>query len=133
MKVHWMYTLIFIALVISGILLYFPEIRHYITGGYSLVISKIHKYIGIAAIPMLGVFWVNLWNSQSKMKRWQIAHTRIVLVSGVLFIISGINIWFVRGLTDTIYDMSVTVHQVLTFIVMAVLIAHLIMIRLEEW
>lgn len=132
MRVHLAYTLCFLSLAATGFLLFFPDLRMALTSGYSLVIGRVHKYAGAAAVPVLLVFGRTLVQSQSDPTAWRRAHSWLVVGTGALLAVSGVVLWFPTYFSEVLVNASTLSHQALTFVVVPLFILHLIMIRVTR-
>ncbi len=129
MRVHLAYTLCFLSLAATGFLLFFPDLRMMLTSGYSLVIGRVHRYAGAAAVPVLLVFGRSLVRSHGNPTAWRRAHSWLVIGTGALLAVSGVVLWFPTQFSEVLVNVSTMSHQVLTFVVVPLFILHLVMIR----
>lgn len=129
MLAHGIYMLVFLVLVVTGVLLYSPDLRIMLTSGYSLLISKIHKYAGVAAVPSLAAYGIPLVRNRTEPARWQRVHIIFVFASGALFILTGFALWCITNTHVVLVDMSLWIHRILTVLAMGFVCMHVIFLR----
>ncbi len=129
MLLHWAITIAFFMLLMSGFLLLYPELRLELIGGYSLTLINVHKYVAIAYVPLVLVYLWNLYMVYTTLGLWQKIHIAAVSIFGALLVISGFGVWFYRDLPYRVVADSSSVHDIMTFLVIPVLLIHLTQIR----
>lgn len=131
---HTAHLLTFLLLLITGVLLFAPSLRAAIVGGYSLLIRQTHRWGGVAfvALPLLLVLRFGPRNvfvpplERTLRTLWQAAHTGATLLLGLIFTATGFIMWGKQSLSDSLVDGSTWLHDSLTYIAAAMLVAHLL-------
>lgn len=129
---HTVHVLTFAALLATGLLLFVPALRETLTGGYSLWISAIHRWGGIAyvllpAIVVLrgGVRATLVGDRPATIRgRWQGVHVAITAAMTLLFTVTGFVLWARRSVPDGLLDASQALHDWLTWAALILLAAH---------
>lgn len=156
---HWIHTAAFLALIVTGAILFFPGIGAPAEGGVTRIIHRIAVVIFVVA-PVVYIFlnprmalhfiketltwgkddidWVQaaplyyFGGDEKKMppqghvntgqKMWQL----IVLGTGVLFLVSGFIMWFLKDIVSpSIFQWSVIVHDVAFLLAFLMLLVHI--------
>ncbi|MBN2462309.1 MAG: cytochrome b/b6 domain-containing protein [Dehalococcoidia bacterium] len=156
---HWIHTTAFIALIVTGAILFFPGIGAPAAGGVTRVIHRIAVVIFVVAPvvycflnPKMVVHFIKetlTWGkddiewaqaapiyyfggAEEKMppqghvntgqKMWQV----IVLGTGVLFLVSGFVMWFLKDIVSPgIFQWSVIIHDVAFLLAFLMLLVHI--------
>ena len=155
---HWIHTAAFLALVITGAILFFPGIGGAASGGMTRLIHRIAAVIFVAA-PVIYFFtnprmtlhfiretltwskddlgWVRAAPSyyfggpedrmppqghvNTGQKMWQL----ITLGTGVLFIATGLIMWFFKDAVSTyVFQGCVIIHDIAFLLVFLMLLVH---------
>jgi formate dehydrogenase subunit gamma len=156
---HWIHTIAFLVLIVTGGILFFPGLGAPAAGGMTRLIHRIAAVLFIAAPVIYAVFnprmtlhfiketltwgiddfgWAEaaplyyFGGGEEKMppqghvntgqKIWQV----IVLGTGVLFLISGLVMWFFKGtITPEAFQWCVIVHDVAFILAFLMLLVHI--------
>lgn len=131
---HALHTLTFAVLLGTGLLIYLPELRAAVTGGYSQWIRSGHRWAGVAfgALPLLvvAIFGPRAVFApparHTARTRWQGLHTVATVAIGVAFAASGFILWNPDSVSIRLLDASQTVHEWLAYTVTVLLGLHLV-------
>ncbi|MFQ5352002.1 MAG: cytochrome b/b6 domain-containing protein [Candidatus Binatia bacterium] len=140
-RLHLWYSAVVLVLIFSGLPIQFPDLRAKLIGGYGSSIAAVHEWTGVAmtVLPVLafavapsrafetirlrswrrddfGLHAVNLW---------------FTLVSGAVFIISGLLMWFPASMSDAVLDVSAELHRAFAYVLYAAVPLHLISSRVR--
>ncbi len=146
-RTHLVHVASFLLLLGTGILLFWPTARGLLIGGYSLVIRRIHLWLGIpfvlAPLPLLGQFARRALDSampgiapskaQMWLTRWRWAHTTLTLAAAAIFAITGWIIWPPSNFDQSVVDWSHALHLWLTYAISAVLVVHVAVVVLLRY
>jgi cytochrome b subunit of formate dehydrogenase len=132
---HVVHTLTALALIATGLLIGFPDLRARLLGGYGRELADIHVWTGSAfiAAPALALALVgaSLYRDLRRRLgppdpfRWKKFHILLTLVGGALLTASGILLWLDTGLPLAVSDAALAVHEWLTYVLAAALPVHL--------
>jgi cytochrome b subunit of formate dehydrogenase len=132
---HIVHALTALALIATGLLIGFPDLRARLLGGYGRELADIHVWTGIAfiAAPALALALVGASLYRDLVRRlgppdpfdWKKFHILLTLAGGVLLTASGILLWLDTGLPLAVSDAALEVHEVLTYVLAAALPVHL--------
>ncbi len=132
---HWGHTLLVLILLVTGALIFFPEVRLFLFSGYSLVFSQTHRYSGALYIPVTFAFIAIALKNGNKRRdipagimSWKRTHIKILFITTIAFALSGISLWFSTLVSTRLLDVSAIIHQVFTLILLMILLLHLILI-----
>lgn len=144
--VHAVATLL---LVVTGLLLYFPELRGAAIGGYGRRILDFHLWGGVVSVlvPLAAAGLVARALLEDLSRRlgppdpwgWSKTHIVLSLVVTAGLAVSGFMIWFDDALPRAWNEPSHWVHDVLTVAIIVALPLHLIasrrkiVSRVREW
>src|SRR5512139_4088563 len=127
---HTTHLVTFVAVFVSGVLLFAPSLRAVFTGGYSLLIRDLHRWGGVAfaVLPLLvivicgprKVFHRPLRRGMRRL--WQGTHTLLAVLMSLTFTVTGFVLWGERALSENVVDVSRVIHDWLTYAA-AVLVA----------
>lgn len=156
---HWIHTVAFVVLMITGAILFIPGLGGIAAGGWTRIIHRVAA-IALAAGPIAYFFtnprmslhfiketltwgkedlgWVKaapdyyFGGEEEKMppqghvntgqKMWQL----VVLGTGVVFVLSGAVLWFLRDtVSATIFRWCIVVHDVSFIFAFAMLLVHI--------
>lgn len=131
--VHTVHLLTFIVLFVSGVLLFVPDLRAAVTGGYSLIVRQSHRWGGVAffLLPLLvmlrfGVRSVFAPPGKRTLRTlWQGLHVALTLLIGLVFTATGLVMWAARSVPDWVLDPSRDLHDWLTYVVGVLVLLHL--------
>jgi cytochrome b subunit of formate dehydrogenase len=131
---HTAHLLTFLLLLATGLLLFLPGLRALITGGYSLVIRETHRWGGVAFVVLPGVLVLPCGvrrvfavpGQRTGRKLWQGMHTSVTVLTGAMLALTGFILWGKRLFPEGIADSSLTAHDWLTFVGVAVLGMHVL-------
>lgn len=120
---HAAHLVTFMVLLVSGVLLFVPDLRAAITGGYSLVIRKTHCWVGVTfvVVPVLIVLRYGIRTTFASPERrtartvWQGLHVAITVAMGILLTLSGFVLWGKALVGDPVVEASRIVHDWLTY------------------
>lgn len=123
LALHSVHLVLFAMLFATGLLLFVPELRAVITGGYSAHIRAIHRWGGVAfaVLPVLVIWPAGVRAVFAPPARrtvrtaWQGLHTGIAVVMGVVFTLTGVVIWGQESFPDGWVDASFLAHDWLTY------------------
>jgi cytochrome b subunit of formate dehydrogenase len=131
---HAVHALTFLALLGTGLLLFFPVVRAQLIGGYSLHLRVAHFWVGIAFALASAPFvrpairpMPSLPAAEAGAARriWRRFHLLFTLGATVTFTVSGLILWFERSFPLYVLDASALAHRWLTYGACAVLMVHL--------
>ncbi|HVN84698.1 MAG TPA: cytochrome b/b6 domain-containing protein [Candidatus Binatia bacterium] len=130
---HTVHLLTFIAVFVSGVLLFVPGLRVAVTGGYSLVIRQTHRWGGVAfaALPVAVIAMFGARNvllapaARTRRSWWQGGHVALTILMTVLFTATGLVLWKHRAVPESLVDASRSIHDWLTYAAAVLVTAHL--------
>jgi cytochrome b subunit of formate dehydrogenase len=130
---HTLHLLTFAVLFITGLLLFVPNLRAAVTGGYSLLIREAHRWGGVAfaVVPVLIVARCGVRTvfvppaARTRRTRWQALHVGATVAMALAFTVTGLVIWDPRMLPDPLVDPSRSLHDGLTYAAAAFVGLHL--------
>lgn len=120
---HSAHLLTFAVVFASGLMLFLPNLREAVTGGYSLLIRDAHRWGGVAfaALPTLIIMRFGVSNvfvapaERSTRTLWQAVHLALTVAMTLIFTITGFVIWWKRWLPEAVVDLSRLGHDNLTY------------------
>ena len=129
---HAIHTATFLALFVTGLLLFVPELRSLATGGYSLAIVRVHRWAGVASIALPFALLLYLGGPvalapprthtiRGLMKG---AHQAVIVAMTLLFAGTGLVIWLQQPLYESIQDSARSLHDWMTYAAAALLAIH---------
>ena len=132
--VHTVHLLTFLVLFVSGLLLYVPDLRSVVTGGYSQIVRESHRWGGVAffVLPVLitlrfGVRSVFAPPAERTLRSlWQGVHVAVTVVTGGLFTVTGFVLWAKEAVPESLLEHSRDVHDWLTWAVGVLVLLHLV-------
>lgn len=132
--VHTVHTMTFLALFVSGLLLFVPDLRAVMTGGYSLVVREIHRWGGVAffVLPLLVTLRYGVRNvfsppaERTLRSLWQGLHIALTLLIALAFIVTGFVMWASTSVPESLLDPSRDLHDWLTYVVGALVGLHVV-------
>jgi hypothetical protein len=132
---HLTNALVSLALIGTGLLITYPDVRGQLIGGYGLQLANWHRMAAIAFLvaPVLVLALApfslvrelprRLRVSQSNV--WRRAHLLSFLVTWVTLAVSGGFLWFEVGLSNAVSDATRMAHNIATWLVIVSLPVHL--------
>ncbi len=132
--VHTVHLLTFAVLFVSGLLLFIPDLRAAVTGGYSQIVRESHRWGGVAffVLPVaiiirFGVHSVFVAPQERTLRSlWQGLHVALTLIIGVVFIVTGVVLWAQRSVPESLLEPSRDIHDWLTYVVAVLVLLHLV-------
>lgn len=130
---HTAHLLTFAVLLATGLLLFSPELRAAVTGGYSLFLGDAHRWAGVAfvVLPALIIWRGGVRRIFAPPERrtvrslWQGLHIAVTVLISAALTISGFVLWGRRLFPESLVDGSRTAHDWLTYAIAALLVLHL--------
>lgn len=139
-SLHISHAIMVVVLVVSGLLLGYPDWRARVVGGYGREILDVHVWVGWAflAVPALALAMALRGLLRDLARRlgppdppW--AWAKVNIVTGSLFsallIVSGVLLWIEADLPIWLIDASLEVHIVLTWALVVSVPLHVVMAR----
>ena len=136
---HLIYAFAVLVKVASGLLLTEPDLRAKLVGGYGREIMDIHLWSGwvFLGAPLLALVLAArplLRDLRRRLGRpdgitWRKIHIVVTLSVGIIPSLTGVLLWLDLGLPRAYTDMTLEVHDVLIWVVIAALSAHLVAAR----
>jgi cytochrome b subunit of formate dehydrogenase len=136
---HAVHVVTSLVLLASGLLLEFPDLRARVVGGYGREIARVHNWLGLAFVvapalalaiaPRLLVRDLRLNLSLPAGLTWPGLHMLLTLVFSLLLAVSGVFLWVDWDLPLTALDAMLEVHIVVTWLLVASILAHLFAAR----
>ena len=136
---HHVYATAAIVLIATGVFLGFPDMRARLIGGYGREILDYHLWSGwiflaapllalaLAARPLLADLRERL--APNPDRRWRRLHVASALTTGSLLGISGLILWLDLEIPRPAADLVSNVHEIVSWVVLGELSAHLVMAR----
>jgi len=132
--IHTVHLLTFAVLFVSGLLLFVPDLRAAVTGGYSLIVRESHRWGGVAffVLPVLIVLRFGAHSvfappaERTLRSIWRGLHVAVTLVIGALFTATGLVMWGAESMPDSLLDPSRDLHDWLTYVVAVLVFLHLV-------
>jgi cytochrome b subunit of formate dehydrogenase len=136
---HLTYALAVLVKVASGLLLTEPDLRAKLVGGYGREIMDIHLWSGwiFLGAPLLALALGTrplLRDLRRRLRRpdgitWRKIHIVVTLSVGIILSLTGVLLWLDLELPLAFADLMVEVHDLLIWVVIAALSAHLVAAR----
>jgi len=131
---HTTHVLTFAVLVITGLLLYLPDLRATFVGGYSLLLSRAHCWGGVAfaILPVLIVSRCGLRSVFVRPERWtfrtlwQGAHVAVTVLVSTVLAATGFALWGKRMASRPLVEASLVGHDWMTYAVLGLFGVHLV-------
>ena len=136
---HCIYALAVLVKVASGLLLTEPDLRAKLVGGYGREIMDIHLWSGwvflgapllalaLAPRPLLRDLRLRLVLPDGI--TWRKIHIVVTLSLGIILSLTGVLLWLALGLPHAFTNPMLEVHDLLIWVVIAALSAHLVAAR----
>jgi len=156
---HWVHTIAFLVLIVTGAILFFPGIGGVASGGMTRFIHRIAVVFFVGAPVLYFIFnpkvslhfiketltwgkddfgWLQaaplyyFGGDEEKMppqghvntgqKMWQF----VVLTTGILFLVSGFFMWFLKGIVSTsFFQWCVVTHDIAFLLAFLMLLVHI--------
>lgn len=135
---HAAHGLTTLALLVTGFLIEWPDLRAQTVGGYGRELTQYHLWFGwaFAAAPLLaagaaGALFLDLRQRLGPPDpiTWRKLHIVITGVGSALLIASGIILWLFDELPLIVQDVSLEIHIWATWVFAASLPVHLVVAR----
>ncbi len=131
---HAAHLLTFVALLATGLLLLFPELRAALIGGYSLVVRSVHCWVGVAFVVLPATVLAagglralaSAPTTVALRALWRRLHVWGTVLMGVLFTVTGAVLWVDAGVSEAFHDGSRATHNWLTWAGAGLLGVHLL-------
>jgi ferredoxin len=137
---HWVIAAAFIALFITGLIVFVPALSGLAAGGWTRLVHRIAAVILVGA-PVIYAFthtadarlWlkdIKVWKrspakAANSSSNWKRIHKLLITIGFILFIGTGIIQWFLKGIAPTqIFQWSLSLHDIIFFSAGLVLIYH---------
>lgn len=137
--IHDVYAGVAVALLITGGFLTFPDARAQLLKAYGYYIPDLHIWAGwlFIAIPIAGACYRGRENWDNLRRRmfhdrkiqWRQIHLSGTWVAGLTFAISGVVIWWEKGIPLFIVDAMFAIHLWLAWVFFFATLYHLIAAR----
>lgn len=136
---HAVNAIVSLALLGTGLLIEFPELRAQLVGGYGFQIAQWHLWLGwlFMAVPVIALLlagrdlarhlWTFLGPPDGVTARKVVAVVN--LAGGVALAASGVLLWLDENLPLALSDASLTVHIAFTWTLAALIPLHLFLSR----
>jgi cytochrome b subunit of formate dehydrogenase len=136
---HVAHALTSVALIATGLLIEWPELRARVVGGYGLQLSEWHRWSGVpfivAPLLSLAVAWRPLVRDLRRRLgppdpiSWTKLHIVSSLVLTFLLSLSGVLLWIDPDVPVVFFDATLQVHIVTTWLLIGSLPIHLVVAR----
>jgi hypothetical protein len=136
---HLVYALAVLVKVASGLLLTEPDLRAKLVGGYGREIMDIHLWSGwvFLGAPLLALVLaprallrdLRLRLALPHGLTWRKIHIVVTLSVGIVLSLTGVLLWLDLELPRALTDLMLDLHDVLIWLVIAALSAHLVATR----
>ena len=124
-----------VALILTGLLLSYPDIRAQLIGGYAMQLSKWHHWIGLAfiAMPLLlllrepaALMGTVRWHfGAARLDLWRKLHYGVSLLACVVLAITGMVLWLNVEIDRVMADSMIGAHVVSTWVLLFTIPLHL--------
>jgi hypothetical protein len=129
-----------VALVLTGLLIGYPELRGRLVGGFGREILEWHVWVAWAflALPALALALsagpllrnlVRRMGPPGPPWRWRKVHLAASLLFSLLLAVSGVLLWVEADLPIALLDASLEVHLVLTWVLVVSVPLHVLVVR----
>jgi cytochrome b subunit of formate dehydrogenase len=135
---HAAHAITSLALIATGLLIQWPDLRARIVGGYGRQILSVHDWVGVAfiAAPALALALAGRPLVRDLRRRlgppegltWTKIHLVATLAVTALLGLSGVLLW-VNELPRTVENGALEVHSILSWVVLASIPVHLVAAR----
>jgi cytochrome b subunit of formate dehydrogenase len=131
--IHHIYTLAALVLLATGALLTWPDLRARVIGGYGRETLDVHLWLGwvMLATPALLLLAARpIWRDLLRRLgppdgiTWRKINIVLSIVAGVLLAVTGVMLWLDLGLSISVIDAALLVHDVLSWLILAALVVH---------
>ncbi len=137
---HWIVAAAFIALFITGLIVFVPALSGLAAGGWTRLVHRVAAAILVGA-PVIYAFthttearqWlkdIKVWKrspaqAANGSSNWKRIHKLLITIGLVLFIATGIIQWFLKGIVPPeVFQWSLSLHDIIFFSAGLVLIYH---------
>lgn len=136
--IHAIHGVTSLALIFTGCLIEWPDLRARFVGGYGRELARIHLWFGwaFAAAPLLAAGAAGALFEDLKRRfgppdavTWRKLHVAITGIASVLLTASGIILWRFHELPLLVQDISLEIHNWATWVIVAMLPVHLVAAR----
>jgi hypothetical protein len=137
--VHDWYAALAVALLITGFLITYPDLRSAVLGRYGFYMPEIHNWAGgfFIGLPIVGAFfrgkenWTHLKKRMFNMSKiqWRQIHLSGTWIAGITFALSGLILWWEKGIPLFIMDAMFAIHLWLAWLFLFATLYHLIAAR----
>jgi len=131
---HLTHAVTTLALLATGFLIEWPDLRARVVGGYGRQLADVHVWVGwaFAAAPLLaaaaaaGPLFADLAQrvGPSDAQTWKKAHVLITLAAGALLTVTGVVLWWSGDVPVAVQDVSLEIHIVATWVLALSLPVH---------
>lgn len=129
---HAVHGFAFLLLVVTALLLTFPELRAEVTGGYALTLASLHRWIGVAFVALPAALLLSAGARRCLAPaedggpgHLRLVHTALVVALSAVFLLSGLALWARASVSSGVFDAARAVHLAAMWIALAALAAHL--------
>ncbi|MBW2272083.1 MAG: cytochrome b/b6 domain-containing protein [Deltaproteobacteria bacterium] len=136
---HHLYTAALLLLFATGLLLAQPDLRGSLVGGYGREILDIHLWVGwvFLGLPLLALLLAARPLLRDLLRRlgppdgitWRKVHIALTLAAGLVLAATGLVLWLDSGFPLAVSDVAVEVHEIVSYLVIAILGLHLVAAR----
>jgi cytochrome b subunit of formate dehydrogenase len=135
---HALHAVTSLALIATGLLMEFPDLRAWLVGGYGLQIANLHDWVGAAFIAAPGLALALAARPLARDLRrrlgppdgvtWKKIHLLASLVAAALLTVTGALLWL-GGLPLAVEDAALEVHSILSWVLAGSIPLHLVAAR----
>jgi hypothetical protein len=136
---HHLYTAALLLLFATGLLLAQPDLRAFVVGGYGRQILDVHIWLGwvFVGLPVLVLLLAGRPLLRDLLRRlgppdgvtWRKIHIVITLTAGIALGATGLVLWLDSGFPLAFSDVAVELHEIFSYLVIAILGLHLVAAR----
>ncbi len=138
-RLHFAYAMNVLLLIATGLFIQMPDMRASVLGGHGRLIATIHEWsgVGMLVLPLLAVMRSPRWalnnirrhSRRTSALRVHAVHLWFTLLTGLLFVVTGLAMWFQRSLPDAIVDPSIELHSIFSYALYAAVVLHVVSVR----
>jgi len=137
---HWIVAIAFLAMLITGLIIYTPALSGLASGAWTRLIHRIAAAVLIGAPVLYAVInpraarqWLReaaIWRRKEAdtphvLNTWKRRHKLLISVGYILFAVTGVIQWFLKGIiASSAFNVSLFVHDILFFSAILVLLYH---------
>ena len=126
-----------IALIGTGFLITYPDLRAQFVGGYAMQLAEWHRWTAVAFMAMpiawavktpAGLMNTVRWHFRTRwLGHWRRIHYGISLVAAAILVVTGAVLWVDPDtMSRTVLDGTITAHVGATWVVLLMLPAHVL-------